>query len=195
MFLLLHNNVLSKFCRRSVLITFVSSNGSTRPICTCVGPMPSDRSVHTSYVTAKPKTFSHTHIPSFLPWVVQAFSVYMWNKLTDSLLNAWFLIKRLCDHHCSMKRSLLCHLSLKRAETNAPTAPRRATLASLLVSLLNLWHLLKDWGSWSLTFPSDQQMYTASQYEFRSFPDIRRNSPSPTLRTEDAPTRWLNGER
>lgn len=41
---------------------------------------------------------------------------------------------------------------------------------------------------------SDQQMFTASQYEFRSFPDIRRNSPSPMLRTEDAPTRWLNGE-
>lgn len=40
----------------------------------------------------------------------------------------------------------------------------------------------------------DQQMFTASQYEFRSFPDIRRNSPSPMLRTEDAPTRWLNGE-
>ncbi|XP_054654447.1 semaphorin-4G-like [Dunckerocampus dactyliophorus] len=38
----------------------------------------------------------------------------------------------------------------------------------------------------------DQQMYTASQYEFRSFPDIRRNSPSPVLKTEDAPTRWLN---
>uniref|UniRef100_UPI003AAB3991 semaphorin-4G n=1 Tax=Centroberyx gerrardi TaxID=166262 RepID=UPI003AAB3991 len=38
----------------------------------------------------------------------------------------------------------------------------------------------------------DQQMFTASQYEFRSFPDIRRNSPSPTLKTEDAPTRWLN---
>lgn len=37
-------------------------------------------------------------------------------------------------------------------------------------------------------------MYSASQYEFRSFPDIRRNSPSPTLKTEDAPTRWLNGE-
>ncbi|KAF7661812.1 hypothetical protein LDENG_00254110 [Lucifuga dentata] len=38
----------------------------------------------------------------------------------------------------------------------------------------------------------DRQMFTASQYEFRSFPDIRRNSPSPTLKTEDAPTRWLN---
>uniref|UniRef100_A0A671NLV5 Semaphorin-4G-like n=1 Tax=Sinocyclocheilus anshuiensis TaxID=1608454 RepID=A0A671NLV5_9TELE len=37
----------------------------------------------------------------------------------------------------------------------------------------------------------DQQMYTASQYEFRSFPDIRRNSPNPTLRTEEAPTQWL----
>ncbi|XP_013883386.1 semaphorin-4G [Austrofundulus limnaeus] len=38
----------------------------------------------------------------------------------------------------------------------------------------------------------DQQIYTASQYEFWRFPDIRRNSPSPSLRTEDAPTRWLN---
>ncbi|XP_034538053.1 semaphorin-4G-like [Notolabrus celidotus] len=38
----------------------------------------------------------------------------------------------------------------------------------------------------------DQQMYTASQYWFRGFPDIRRNSPFPTLKTEDAPTRWLN---
>ncbi|KAM9365599.1 semaphorin-4G-like [Pholidichthys leucotaenia] len=38
----------------------------------------------------------------------------------------------------------------------------------------------------------DQQIYTASQYEFRRFPDIRRNSPSPMLKTEDAPTRWLN---
>ncbi|XP_061693547.1 semaphorin-4G-like [Syngnathoides biaculeatus] len=36
----------------------------------------------------------------------------------------------------------------------------------------------------------DQELFTASQYEFRSFPDIRRNSP--TLKTEDAPTRWLN---
>lgn len=38
----------------------------------------------------------------------------------------------------------------------------------------------------------DEQIYTATQYEFRSFPDIRRNAPSPTLKTEDAPTRWLN---
>ncbi|KAI5606805.1 semaphorin-4G, partial [Silurus asotus] len=35
------------------------------------------------------------------------------------------------------------------------------------------------------------QMYTASQYEFWSSPDIRRNSPNPTLKTEEAPTRWL----
>lgn len=49
-------------------------------------------------------------------------------------------------------------------------------------------------GKLTLAFSSDQQMYTASQYEFRSFPDIRRNSPSPTLKTEDAPTRWLNGD-
>ncbi|KAK1791570.1 hypothetical protein P4O66_013574, partial [Electrophorus voltai] len=39
---------------------------------------------------------------------------------------------------------------------------------------------------------ADGQMYTASQYEFWSSPDIRRNSPNPTLRTEDAPTRWLH---
>ncbi|XP_053476981.1 semaphorin-4G isoform X6 [Ictalurus furcatus] len=37
----------------------------------------------------------------------------------------------------------------------------------------------------------DGQMYTASQYEFWSSPDIRRNSPNPMLRTEEAPTRWL----
>uniref|UniRef100_A0A4W5PG51 Semaphorin 4G n=1 Tax=Hucho hucho TaxID=62062 RepID=A0A4W5PG51_9TELE len=38
----------------------------------------------------------------------------------------------------------------------------------------------------------DQQMYTASQYEFRGSPDVRRNFPSPTVRTEEAPTRWLD---
>ncbi|KAI1894265.1 hypothetical protein AGOR_G00114030 [Albula goreensis] len=37
----------------------------------------------------------------------------------------------------------------------------------------------------------DGEMYTASQYEFRSSPDIRHNSPSPTLKTEEGPTRWL----
>lgn len=41
----------------------------------------------------------------------------------------------------------------------------------------------------------DGEMFTASQYEFRSSPDIRRNFPFPTLRTEEAPTRWLLGER
>lgn len=41
---------------------------------------------------------------------------------------------------------------------------------------------------------SDGEMFTASQYEFRSSPDIRRNFPFPTLRTEEAPTRWLLGE-
>uniref|UniRef100_A0A3Q2YY31 Semaphorin 4G n=1 Tax=Hippocampus comes TaxID=109280 RepID=A0A3Q2YY31_HIPCM len=35
------------------------------------------------------------------------------------------------------------------------------------------------------------EMFTASQYEFRSSPDVRRNFPFPTLRTEEAPTRWL----
>ncbi|KAG7507921.1 semaphorin-4G [Solea senegalensis] len=37
----------------------------------------------------------------------------------------------------------------------------------------------------------DGEMFTASQYEFRSSPDVRRNSPFPSLRTEEAPTRWL----
>ncbi|XP_062374942.1 semaphorin-4G-like isoform X1 [Sardina pilchardus] len=37
----------------------------------------------------------------------------------------------------------------------------------------------------------DEQMYTASQYEFRSSPDIKRNWPTPTIKTEEAPTRWL----
>ncbi|XP_066520970.1 semaphorin-4G [Hoplias malabaricus] len=37
----------------------------------------------------------------------------------------------------------------------------------------------------------DGEMYSASQYEFRSSPDIRRNFPFPNLRTEEAPTRWL----
>ncbi|CAL8379880.1 unnamed protein product, partial [Gadus morhua 'NCC'] len=35
------------------------------------------------------------------------------------------------------------------------------------------------------------EMFTASQYEFRSSPDVRRNFPLPALRTEEAPTRWL----
>lgn len=39
----------------------------------------------------------------------------------------------------------------------------------------------------------DSEMYSASQYEFRSSPDIRRNFPFPNLRTEEAPTRWLLG--
>ncbi|XP_006630968.2 semaphorin-4G [Lepisosteus oculatus] len=38
---------------------------------------------------------------------------------------------------------------------------------------------------------ADGEMYSASQYEFRSLPDIRRNFPYPTLKTEEAPTRWL----
>ncbi|RXM99239.1 Semaphorin-4G [Acipenser ruthenus] len=39
---------------------------------------------------------------------------------------------------------------------------------------------------------SDGEMYTATQYEFRSVPDIRRNVPQPMLKTEETPTRWLN---
>uniref|UniRef100_A0A8C1Y1V9 Sema domain-containing protein n=1 Tax=Cyprinus carpio TaxID=7962 RepID=A0A8C1Y1V9_CYPCA len=40
-------------------------------------------------------------------------------------------------------------------------------------------------------FIIDGEMYSASQYEFRSIPDIRRNFPFPNLRTDDSPTRWL----
>ncbi|CAL8391023.1 unnamed protein product [Arctogadus glacialis] len=38
----------------------------------------------------------------------------------------------------------------------------------------------------------EQQMYSAARYEFRSFPDLRLNGPPLTLKTEDAPIRWLN---
>ncbi|KAG7258371.1 hypothetical protein CRUP_017309, partial [Coryphaenoides rupestris] len=38
----------------------------------------------------------------------------------------------------------------------------------------------------------EQQMFSASRYEFRSIPDLRLSGPPVTLRTEDAPTRWLN---
>lgn len=44
-------------------------------------------------------------------------------------------------------------------------------------------------------FQSDGEMFTATQYEFRSSPDVRRNFPFPTLRTEEAPTQWLLGKR
>ncbi|KAI5623331.1 semaphorin-4G, partial [Silurus asotus] len=40
-------------------------------------------------------------------------------------------------------------------------------------------------------FIVDSEMYSASQYDFRSSPDIRRNFPFPNLRTEEAPTKWL----
>ncbi|MGH0170572.1 UNVERIFIED_CONTAM: hypothetical protein FKN15_063760 [Acipenser sinensis] len=38
----------------------------------------------------------------------------------------------------------------------------------------------------------DGEMYTATQYEFRSVSDIRRNIPQPMLKTEETSTRWLN---
>lgn len=40
-------------------------------------------------------------------------------------------------------------------------------------------------------FIIDGEMYSASQYEFRSIADIRRNFPFPNLRTDDSPSRWL----
>lgn len=42
---------------------------------------------------------------------------------------------------------------------------------------------------------SDGEMYSASQYELRSNPDIRRNFPFPNLKTEETPIRWLQGNR
>lgn len=42
---------------------------------------------------------------------------------------------------------------------------------------------------------SDGDMFSASQYDFRSTPDVRRNFPFPVLRTEEAPTRWLLGKQ
>uniref|UniRef100_A0A671L777 Sema domain-containing protein n=1 Tax=Sinocyclocheilus anshuiensis TaxID=1608454 RepID=A0A671L777_9TELE len=40
-------------------------------------------------------------------------------------------------------------------------------------------------------FIIDGEMYSASQYEIRNIPDIRRNFPFPNLRMDDSPTRWL----
>ncbi|XP_048843297.1 semaphorin-4G isoform X2 [Brienomyrus brachyistius] len=37
----------------------------------------------------------------------------------------------------------------------------------------------------------DGEMYTATQYDFRSSPDIRRNFPNPMVKTEEGPNRWL----
>ncbi|XP_044293302.1 semaphorin-4G [Varanus komodoensis] len=38
----------------------------------------------------------------------------------------------------------------------------------------------------------DGSLYTATRYEFRSLPDIRRNWQQGTLRTEESPLHWLN---
>lgn len=40
----------------------------------------------------------------------------------------------------------------------------------------------------------DGGLYTATRYEFRSIPDIRRSRHPHSLRTEEAPVHWLNGE-
>lgn len=44
-----------------------------------------------------------------------------------------------------------------------------------------------------LTCP-DGGLYTATRYEFRSLPDIRRNLHQRPLKTEESPLHWLNGE-
>lgn len=59
----------------------------------------------------------------------------------------------------------------------------------------NLETQLPDWShTVCVLCCTDGEMFTASQYEFRSSPDVRRNFPFPTLRTEEAPTRWLLGK-
>lgn len=44
-----------------------------------------------------------------------------------------------------------------------------------------------------LLYP-DGGLYTATRYEFRSLPDIRRNLHQRPLKTEESPLHWLNGE-
>lgn len=39
----------------------------------------------------------------------------------------------------------------------------------------------------------DGGLYTATRYEFRSLPDIRRNLHQRPLKTEESPLHWLNG--
>lgn len=41
---------------------------------------------------------------------------------------------------------------------------------------------------------TDGGLYTATRYEFRSLPDIRRNLHQRPLKTEESPLHWLNGE-
>lgn len=185
-FPLLHSNALSTLCRRSVLITSVSCNGSTRPICTCVGLMPSDRSAHTSYVPAKHSRQTRAILSSSL-----FTRETTWPTLSSVLefeFDFLVIITAARREVCDVVWAWRGHRQVPLRPHHGLHGPDRRWV------FLDPRHLPKDRGSWSLTFPSDQQMYTASQYGFRSFPDIRRNSPSPTLKTEDAPTRWLNGE-
>lgn len=41
---------------------------------------------------------------------------------------------------------------------------------------------------------ADGGLYTATRYEFRSLPDIRRNLHQRPLKTEESPLHWLNGK-
>ncbi|KAL0616369.1 Semaphorin-4G [Plecturocebus cupreus] len=47
-------------------------------------------------------------------------------------------------------------------------------------------------SSWNVPTP-DGGLYTATRYEFRSIPDIRRSRHPHSLRTEETPMHWLNG--
>lgn len=40
---------------------------------------------------------------------------------------------------------------------------------------------------------ADGGLYTATRYEFRSLPDIRRNLHQRPLKMEESPLHWLNG--
>lgn len=42
---------------------------------------------------------------------------------------------------------------------------------------------------------ADGGLYTATRYEFRSLPDVRRNLHQRPLKTEESPLHWLDGER
>ncbi|XP_068805914.1 semaphorin-4G isoform X2 [Struthio camelus] len=87
------------------------------------------------------------------------------------------------------------HPTSRKARRNARTTPPAATPASSW--LLSGWSVLSPWPTGqgrahgSLPCP-DGGLYTATRYEFRSLPDIRRNLHQRPLKTEESPLHWLN---
>lgn len=61
-----------------------------------------------------------------------------------------------------------------------------ATLCVMCLVVCDMSH------AWYIPTP-DGGLYTATRYEFRSIPDIRRSRHPHSLRTEEAPMHWLNG--